>query len=99
MNKFALPIAVIAIIVAVGVVTYTLGTNQGGKGPVVSPTPTVSTISETPAPTNKPIITPQESANKNAVIENIEASVKSKNYAAFEGYMANEVLVILYATE
>lgn len=99
MNKFVIPAAIIAIIVAVGVVAYTLGTNQGGKGQVVFPAPTVSAISETPAPTNKSIITPQESANKNAVTGNIEASVKSKNYAALEGYMANEVLVILYATE
>ena len=100
MNKFVVPAAVIAIIVAVGFVAYTLGTNQTKQsGSTVSPVPTkTGQPTEALTPTSVPT-EPQKSSNKFQVSENIQAAVQSKNYAALEGYMANEVSVILYATE
>ena len=100
MNKFVVPAAVIAIIVAVGVVAYTLGTNQTKQsGSTVSPAPTkTGQPTEVPTPTSVSP-SPQKSSNKSQLIENIQAAVQSKNYAALEGYMASQVSVILYATE
>ncbi|MBI4091841.1 MAG: hypothetical protein HY427_01400 [Candidatus Levybacteria bacterium] len=101
MNRFVVPAAIIAIIAAVGVVAYTVGTNQSGKQAATTsvPTPTSNPISETPSPTFEPTTTSKSTASKSQMAENIQAAVQSKNYAALEGYMANDVSVILYATE
>ena len=100
MNKFIVPAAVVAIIAAVGVITYTLGVAQSDRQAATSyVTPAPSPISETPVPTSAPTSEPQKASGKSTVIENIQAAVQSKNYAALEGYMADNVNVLLYATE
>ena len=100
MNKFVVPAALIAIIAAVGVVAYTLGTNQSKKEAVTTySTPPQNTTTESPTPIATQTATPQPAMSKSQVTETIIASVKSKNYAALEGYMTNQVSVILYATE
>ena len=101
-NKFVVPAAIIAIIIAVGVVAYTVGTNQSDKQAATTsvPTPTSNVISETPTPTlEEPTTTSKSTASKSQMTENIQAAVQSKNYAALEGYMVSQVSVILYATE
>ena len=99
MSKFAVPAALIAIIIAVGVVAYALGIAQSEKEPVTTSAPTPTAIFVSSSPTGAPTTTPQPTMSKSQVTENIIASVTSKNYAALEGYMASQVSVILYATE
>lgn len=102
MSKLAVPAALIAIIIAVGVVAYTLGTNQEKEAARTGPTPTnieQQTTAPTATTTIEPTSGPRVSPNRNVVIENIQASVESKNYAALEGYMTANVSVLLYASE
>lgn len=106
MNKFLL--GIVSTIVVVGIVgtAYYWGTQQKTlsiQSPSVTPQPQVQTTI-TVQPTNAPTVTnpPQGTSdfvNPSATIANIEASVKSKNYAALEGYMAPSVSVTLAASE
>lgn len=106
MNKFLL--GIISTIVVVGIVgaAYYWGLQQKTlsiQTSNVTPTPKIQ-ITTTAQPTNTPTVTnsPQGTSdfvNPSATIANIEDSVKSKNYAALEGYMAPSVSVTLAASE
>lgn len=101
-NGFILGIVTTLIVLGVAGGAYYYSNSQTSQ---VLPTPTIapSTITNAPQetlePTAEPTDKPQKSANKSAVIENIQAAVESKNYAALESYMTGSVSVILYATE
>lgn len=102
MLKFLLGIFV--GLIAIGSIggAYFLGLKQTGKVSVsVLPTPstTQATVSAEPtttavSPTQKP-----EYVNPSATIANIQDAVKSKNYAALEGFMAQKVSVSIAASE
>lgn len=81
---------------------YYFGLNQIKPAPTLTPTPTKS-ILPTEEVTQSPQETPSPTSGKindlDYVKENIRAAVDTKNYAALEGYMANNVSVILEATE
>ncbi len=93
-------VLVIIIIVLVGIGAYYFGTMNAPKA---EPT---STSAPTVEPTTSPIITPSPSLSASpsailspALLENIKASVVSKNTAALEGYMTDTVSVVIEATE
>ncbi|MDP3973750.1 MAG: hypothetical protein Q8P92_02870 [Candidatus Daviesbacteria bacterium] len=105
MPTFQKGISAIYILISVIILTsaiagaYYLGTKNQASPPVSSPSPT-----PTPQPTSTPTPTPQISPSpfptpKADLIENIKASVISKNYAALEGYSENQVNLIIEATE
>lgn len=100
-NSFISGIAITLIVIgAVGGAFY-FGKSQVQKvaNPTQAPSPTsvqIEQINSTPVPTQES--TP-DFVNPSATIENIKASVESRNYAALEGYMTSKVSVILYASE
>ncbi|KKQ96867.1 MAG: hypothetical protein UT56_C0001G0025 [Candidatus Levybacteria bacterium GW2011_GWB1_39_7] len=100
LNNFVTGIAVTLIVLGIIGSAYYFGKSQVQKGsdqvPIPSPTTTQEQVNSTPAPTQEQT---GDFVNPSATIENIKASVESKNYAALEGYMTDKVSVILYATE
>lgn len=76
--------------------------NSAGAN-AASPSPAASTIpSPSPSPLPSPSPSPSPTPNpsiKPELLENIKASVVSKNTAALEGYMTDMVDVIIEATE
>lgn len=104
LNNFVTGIAVTLIVLGIIGSAYYFGKSQIQKEPNQAPV-----VSQAPTPaqtqTEQVILTPTPSeetskfVNPSATIENIKASVESKNYAALEGYMTNKVSVILYASE
>jgi len=84
-------------LVGIGAGAYFLGKNTGSSNKaVISPTPAVNTNLRIPSPIS--IITPTV-APQGVDKANIEAAVKSKNYAALSAYMTNPVSVRIEATE
>src|SRR3989344_5039196 len=102
-------IIVILIIVIVGAGAYFLGTKnlfvQTPPASVPIPSPASNAASPSPSPLGSPEPSAQAasaspSATLNpALLENIKASVVSKNTAALEGYMTDTVIVTIEATE
>lgn len=102
MLKFLLGIVVTLIVAGIIVGAYFLGLKQTGKAsaPVPNPTATAqTTISVIPESTTASPTQKAEFVNPSVTIANIEDSVKSKNYAALEGYMASSVSVGIAASE
>lgn len=95
MLKFLLGIFV--ALIAIGAIggAYFLGLKQTGKVSVsVLPTPTTAQTTVSTAPTTA--VSPTQKAefvNPSVTIANIQDAVKSKNYAALEGYMTPNVSV------
>lgn len=101
-------IIVVFVIILVGIGAYYLGTKDvfqpdpsltPGIAPTAEPTPV-------PSPSPLPSVTPAKegsaspSATLNpALLENIKASIVSKNTAALEGYMTDTVAITIEATE
>lgn len=101
MLKFLLGILV--ALAAIGVIggAYFLGLKQTGKVSVsVLPSPTTAQATIT-APATVAVSPTQkaEFVNPSVTIANIQDSIKSKNYAALEGYMASKVSVSIAASE
>jgi len=84
-------------LVGIGAGAYFLGKNTGNSNKsVISPTPQSNTNLRIPSPIS--VITPTV-APQGVDKTNIEAAVKSKNYAALSTYMTNPVSVRIEATE
>lgn len=106
MNKFLLGIiSTIAVVGIVGVAFYwgTIQKIPDVQAPGITPalqTQNPTTVQKADTPTAA--VSPQnktEFVNPSATIASIEDSVKSKNYAALEGYMAENVSVTLASSE
>lgn len=107
--SFIYILLILIIIFLVGAGAYYWGTRNASKespAPAsnsASPSPAVSTIpSPSPSPLPSPSPSPSPIPNpsiKPELLENIKASVVSKNTAALEGYMTDMVDVIIEATE
>ncbi len=90
----------VILVALIGGGAYYIGTkNSLTLAPSQTPVPSSSAlasaspeVSSTPSPTPNPTVAP-------AMLENIKASIVSKNTAALEGYMENKVNVIIEATE
>lgn len=92
-----------AVIIAVAGGAYYFGTKNASQ---ITPPEEATIPSSTPAPTPSPITSPSPSLSASpsatlspALLENIKASVASKNTAALEGYMTDMVIVTIEATE
>jgi len=84
-------------LVGIGAGAYFLGKNTGNSNKsVITPTPASGTNLRIPSPIS--VITPTV-APQGVDKANIEAAVKSKNYAALSTYMTNPVSVRIEATE
>lgn len=104
MNKFIFGVAVTLILIGLIGGAFYYGKQQGvQKNPQITVTPTAVTLpTETPTPIASPTATVKQKTNfvnPSATIENIEAAITSKNYAALEGFMAPSVSVTLSASE
>ncbi len=99
MKNFILGLAVAIVLIGFLTGAYFFGKNQNK----VSPAPTLTPQeNQTQTPTKildnlSPSPTPKNS--KAWVSENIQASINTKNYQALEGYMKDNVSLILYASE
>ena len=106
MSKFSLGIISTIVVIGIAGIAFNWGTQQkvsDVKTPIVTSQPQTQT-SVTVQPTNtqqttNPSQGSSDFVNPSATIANIEDSVKSKNYAALEGYMAPRVSVVLAASE
>jgi len=98
-KNFILGLGVAIFLIGLLTGAYYFGKNQNKAS--IEPTPAPAEY-QNQAPTasqekTSPIPTPRNS--KDRVSENIKASINSKNYQALEGYMTDDVVLILYATE
>lgn len=98
MRNLFIGIAVGIILIAFigGTYYFTKNQNKATQNSTFVPT---SYNTKTPTEIPKELSPTPIPKNKAYVVENIGASVSSKNYAALEGYMTDTVIVILYASE
>lgn len=95
-------VILLVVVAAVAVGAYYFGTKNSSQVPsAATPVPTLKTIINSSLP---PSPTPVSSASASPstslmLLENIKAAVVSKNTAALEGYMTDQVNVIIEATE
>lgn len=103
-------ILLLIIIILVGIGAYYFGT-RNAPGASLSPVPNTALPSPVSSPSPSPLPSPSPSPASNVAVpspaltlspmllENIKASVVSKNTGALEGYMTDTVNVIIEATE
>lgn len=95
---------IVVLVVLVGGGAYFLG-SKNAQIPTPSPSPSASTATQplstaSPSPSPSPSVSPSPKATISpALLENIKASIVSKNTAALEGYMSENVNVVIEASE
>lgn len=96
-RSFSKPLIIsllILIAILLGIIGYLSLVNTRDED-IVPPTTTPSPSIEEPTPTSSPSATPNAQADD----ETIQSAIESKNYAALEQEMTDNVSVTLYASE